>query len=144
MDGKEIAPPRSYFTNPMLKKEAEEKKDILDLLKGISIEDGLRNCGGNKNAYIRVLSTFASSNLLAGLEEYLNKNDAANYAVIAHSIKGACRNIGAGEVGDIAYDMELAGQNNDMDYIKEHHDEFAQMYGDVLRVITKALIEHQS
>ena len=29
MDGKEIAAPRSYFTNPMLKKEAEEKKDIL-------------------------------------------------------------------------------------------------------------------
>ena len=144
MDGKEISPPRSYFTNPMLKKEAEQKTDILDLLKGISIEDGLRNCGGNKNAYIRVLNTFAASNLLAGLEEYLDKEDPANYSVIAHSIKGACRNIGAKEVGDIAYDMELAGQNNDMDYIKEHHDEFAKEYGDVLRLVTKALIEHQN
>lgn len=144
MDGKEIAAPRSYFTNPMLKKEAEEKKDILDLLKGISIEDGLRNCGGNKNAYIRVLSTFAASNLLAGLEEYLQKEDAENYGIIAHSIKGACRNIGALEVGDIAYDMELAGQNKDIEYIKENHEEFARMYGDTLRLITKALIEHQS
>ena len=131
-------------TNPMLKKEAETKKDILDCLKGISVEDGLRNCGGNKNAYIRVLSTFAASNLLAGLEEYLNKEDADNYSVIAHSIKGACRNIGAKEVGDIAYDMELAGKNNDMEYIKEHHKEFAKEYGDVLRLVTKALIEHQS
>ncbi len=144
MDGKEISPPRSYFTNPMLKKEAEQKTDILDALKGISIEDGLRNCGGNKNAYIRVLNTFAASNLLAGLEEYLDKEDPVNYSVIAHSIKGACRNIGAMEVGDIAYDMELAGQNKDMDYIKEHHDEFAKEYGDVLRLVTKALIEHQN
>ena len=144
MDGKEIAPPRSYFTNPMLKKESEEKKDILDALKGISIEDGLRNCGGNKNAYVRVLNTFASSNLLAGLEDYLEKKDAANYSVIAHSIKGACRNIGANDVADIAYDMELAGQNEDIDYIKEKHDEFANAYRDVLRLVTKALIEHQS
>ena len=144
MDGKEISPPRSYFTNPMLKKEAEQKTDILDALKGISIEDGLRNCGGNKNAYIRVLNTFAASNLRAGLEEYLEKEDPVNYSVIAHSIKGACRNIGAMEVGDIAYDMELAGQNKDMDYIREHHDEFAKEYGDVLRLVTKALIEHQN
>lgn len=144
MDGKEISPPRSYFTNPMLKKESEEKRDILDCLKGISIEDGLRNCGGNKNAYVRVLSTFASSNLLAGLEEYISKGDAANYSVIAHSIKGACRNIGAMEVGDIAYDMELAGKNGDIEYIREHHEEFAKQYGDVLRLVTKSLIEHQS
>ena len=40
--------------------------------------------------------------------------------------------------------MELAGQNNDMDYIKEHHDKFAKEYGDVLRLVTKALIEHQN
>ena len=144
MDGKEIAPPRSYFTNPMLKKEPEEKKDILDLLKGISVEDGLRNCGGIKNAYIRVLNTFAASNLLAGLEEYLEKGDAKNYAVIAHSIKGACRNIGANDVGEFAYDMELAGQNDDIEYIKVHHEEFAQKYGDTLRLVTKALLEHQA
>ena len=48
------------------------------------------------------------------------------------------------EVGDIAYDMELAGQNNDMDYIEKNHEEFAQAYGDTLRLITKALIEHQN
>lgn len=145
MDGKEITPPRSYFTNPMLKKEpVEEKKDILDSLQGISVEDGLRNCGGNKNAYIRVLNTFAASNLLAGLEEYLEKKDPQNYSVIAHSIKGACRNIGALEVGDIAYDMELAGKNNDMEYLQTHHKEFAAKYGDVLRLVTKALIQHQN
>ena len=146
VDGKEMAPPRLYFTNPMLKKEAQEREkvDILDNLKGISVEDGLRNCGGNRNAYIRVLNTFAASNLLAGLEEYVQKEDAANYSVIAHSIKGACRNIGALDVGDTAYDMELAGKNDDIEYIKAHHEEFAKAYGDVLRMITKALISHQN
>lgn len=108
------------------------------------MEDGLRNCGGIKNAYIRVLNTFAASNLLAGLEEYLEKGDAKNYSVIAHSIKGACRNIGAMDVGEFAYDMELAGQNDDIEYIKLHHEEFAKMYGDTLRLVTKALIEHQA
>ncbi len=119
--------------------DTEEEKDILDMLFGISVEDGLRNCGGSKKAYIRVLNTFVESNLLTGLEEYLAKPDPKSYSVIAHSIKGACRNIGALEVGDAAYNMELAGKDGNIKYLKAHHEEFVANYAEVLNVVKKAL-----
>ena len=114
--------------------------DITDNLPGVDVEDGLRNCAGNKGVYIRVLQTFASSNLLASLEKFYQAGDWANYAVIAHSIKGACNNIGAKKVGEIAYEMEKAGKAGDKEFIDRHHILFSRQYGDMVKIVTNAVI----
>lgn len=149
IEGKEIKPPAA-------KKEAKNvtaglhvssgapKKDITDFLSGIDVESGLRNCGGSKNVYVRVLQTFASSNMQAGLEEYFEKEDIHNYTVLSHSIKGACRNIGATRVGDMAYALENAGSRGDITYIWDHHREFANAYGDLIKKVTKAVLDYQN
>lgn len=118
--------------------------DIIDYLKGIDVEDGLRNCGGSKSVYIKVLTTFASSNLLAGLQEYFDKGDIENYTVMAHSIKGACRNIGANDVADQAYELECAGRDEDVEFINKYHKTFCENYIEVTRTVTKALIAQNS
>ena len=118
--------------------------DILNLLKGINVEDGLRNCGGSKTVYIKVLSTFASSNILASLQEYFIKGDLENYTVMAHSLKGACRNIGANDVADQAYELECAGKDEDVDFINRYHKTFCENYTEVLRTVTKALIAEKN
>jgi len=120
------------------------KKDIIEFLQDIDVEDGLRNCGGNRNVYVRVLQTFAASNLLAGLEEYFEQEDIQNYMVLSHSIKGACRNIGANQVADMAYELEKAGKRSDMPYIWDNHRDFADAYGKLLKKITKALLDYQN
>ena len=117
-----------------------EKDEIIDMLKGINVEDGLRNCGGSKAVYIKVLTTFASSNLLSSLQEYFKKGDIENYTVMAHSIKGACRNIGANDVADQAYELECAGKDEDIDFINKYHQAFCDNYAEVIRIVTKALI----
>ena len=117
-----------------------ENADIINSLKGINVEDGLRNCGGNKAVYIKVLTTFASSNLLAGLQEYFEKGDLENYTVMAHSMKGACRNIGANDVADQAYELECAGKDEDVDFINKYHKTFCDNYAEVTKTVTKALI----
>lgn len=120
------------------------KKDIIEFLQGINVEDGLRNCGGNRNVYVRVLQTFAASNLLAGLEEYFEQEDIQNYMVLSHSIKGACRNIGANDVADMAFELEKAGKRSDMPFIWDNHRDFADAYGKLLKKITKALLDYQN
>lgn len=125
------------------KRDDEPQKDILDCLRGIDVEDGLRNCAGNRNVYIRVLQTFASSNLLAGLEDYYDHEDIENYTIIAHAIKGACANIGANRVSKLAQELEKAGKADDWVFIWEHHREFADAYADTLRLLTRELIKHQ-
>ena len=108
------------------------------------VEFGIRNCGGNKSVYIRILQTFSSSNLAPGLEHYFNDADWDNYEVIAHSIKGACRNIGAEELADKAYKLELAGKEHDARFIKNNHEKFLVEYKDLMSVITKAIIEEKA
>ena len=121
-----------------------DSMDIIDYLKGLNVEDGLRNCGGNKNVYVKVLTTFASSNLLASLQEYFTKGDIENYTVMAHSIKGACRNIGANDVADQAYELECAGKDEDVDFINKYHKTFCENYSEVMRTVTNALIAKRS
>ena len=143
VNGQEIQPTLSVSADtgsfPM-----PDSTEIIDLLKGIDVEDGLRNCGGSKSVYLKVLTTFASSNLLASLQEYFIKGDLENYTVMAHSIKGACRNIGANDVADQAYELECAGRDEDVEFINKYHKTFCENYSEVLRIVTKALVEQNA
>ncbi len=143
VNGQEIQPtlsvPADTGSLPM-----PDSTEIIDLLKGIDVEDGLRNCGGSKSVYLKVLTTFASSNLLASLQEYFIKGDLENYTVMAHSIKGACRNIGANDVADQAYELECAGRDEDVEFINKYHKTFCENYSEVLRIVTKALVEQNA
>ena len=143
VNGQEIQPtlsvPADSGSLPM-----PDSTEIIDLLKGIDVEDGLRNCGGSKSVYLKVLTTFASSNLLASLQEYFIKGDLENYTVMAHSIKGACRNIGANDVADQAYELECAGRDEDVEFINKYHKTFCENYSEVLRIVTKALVEQNA
>ena len=137
--GQEVPPtPVSIDTAPI--PGIDSTVDVINYLKGIDVEDGLRNCGGSKAVYVRVLTTFASSNLLASLQEYFDKGDLENYTVMAHSIKGACRNIGANDVADQAYELECAGKDEDVEFIDKYHKTFCENYIEVTRIVTKALI----
>ena len=126
-------------TENMTKEQREE--DMLFSLKNVDVETGIRNCGGNRNVYIRILQTFSSSNLSSGLENYYDEEDWDNYEVIAHSIKGACRNIGASELADKAYKLELAGKSKDAVYIKQNNNDFLNEYKELISTITKSIIE---
>ncbi len=146
LEGKEISPnPKEPKKQSILHvSQGIPKKEIIEFLQGINVEDGLRNCGGSQNVYVRILQTFASSNLLSGLEEYFEKEDIQNYMVLSHSIKGACRNIGANDVADMAFELEKAGKRQDMPYIWDNHREFADAYGKLLKKVTKALLDYQN
>ena len=124
-----------------VKKREQREEDLLFSLKGINIENGIRNCGGNRNVYIQILRTFSSSNLAAGLESYYEAEDWHNYEVIAHSVKGACRNIGAEDIADKAYKLELAGKKADAAFIRANHKEFLDEYKELISSITKAIIQ---
>ncbi len=137
VDGEEM---KAMQKDVVMTKEQREE-DMLFSLKNVDVETGIRNCGGNRNVYIRILQTFSSSNLSSGLENYYDEEDWDNYEVIAHSIKGACRNIGASELADKAYKLELAGKSKDAVYIKQNNNDFLNEYKELISTITKSIIE---
>ena len=137
VDGEEMKPMPSSAE----KTREQHEEDVLFGLKGVNMETGIRNCGGNRNVYIRILQTFSSSNLHSGLETYYEASDWNNYEVIAHSIKGACRNIGAEDIAEKAYQLELAGKRGDDKFIRANHHDFLDEYRELISTITKAIIE---
>lgn len=110
---------------------------ILERLDGIDTETGINNCAGSRSAYFEVLQTFAASNLANVLNTYFENEDLDNYAVTAHSIKGACKNIGAHDIADKAYSLERAGKRGDIAFIWDHHEEMVEEYTAMIRMLKK-------
>ncbi|MCR4586131.1 MAG: response regulator [Lachnospiraceae bacterium] len=110
-------------------------EERLDRLEGLDIDTGIKNCGGKKDTYIELLRTYSGSNLAYLLDEFYEKEDMENYAITAHSIKGASLSVGATDIADMAYSLERAAKRGDINYIWDHHEELTEEYKKILTML---------
>lgn len=96
---------------------------------GLDIDTGLKYCG-DMEFYMEVLriSLEASKEKYDSIIRYLDGEDYRSYTIVVHSVKSSCANIGALELSQMARDLEDAGKREDVDYIKEHNEEFLACY----------------
>ncbi len=113
------------------------KEEILDRLDGVDTSAGIKNCAGSIDVYFDLLRTYSTSNLAHNLDQFFEKEDLANYAVTAHSIKGASRNIGAHDIADKAYSLERAGNRGDITYIWDNHQDLVDEYTALIKLLKK-------
>ncbi len=100
-------------------------KDNIDI-KGLDIETGIKNLGGNRENYNNVLKTYyeeTSVNIDKAFELF-NNNDLKNFKVIVHGIKGSSRIVGFSEISDKALALENAAKEENIDFISENINEF--------------------
>ena len=114
---------------------SEEQK--LARLDGIDTQTGIKNCAGNVNAYFELLRTYSGSNLATLLQQFYEAEDMENYAITAHSIKGASLSVGATDVADMAYSLERAGKRGDITYIWDHHEDLMEEYTKITGMLRK-------
>ena len=114
---------------------SEEQK--LARLDGIDTQTGIKNCAGNVNAYFELLRTYSGSNLATLLQQFYEAEDLENYAITAHSIKGASLSVGATDVADMAYSLERAGKRGDITYIWDHHEDLMEEYTKITGMLRK-------
>ncbi len=93
-----------------------------DEIPGINKEVGIKNSGGEE-LFNTVLSVFYGTIQESHDEicQYYDKEDWKNYTVKVHALKSTARLIGAEKLADEARDLELAGKNNDIDFIRAGH-----------------------
>jgi CheY-like chemotaxis protein len=97
--------------------------DIWDQLKsieGLDVDAGLINVGNYEEAYIEVLRAFFSDfdNQIEGLRESLTSEDWKDYTIRIHGLKGSFLNIGAKDLGNWAYELEMASKAGDTERCK--------------------------
>ena len=98
-------------------------KEIADVL-AIDRELGLLYCLNMEDIYQEALKDFCeqAEEYIPKFEEYFNKKDWKQYAVIAHGLKGNAKNIGASAFAEISFKHEEAAkENNEAFILKDYH-----------------------
>jgi len=98
-------------------------------ITGLNIEKGITRFGGDSEAYIEVLGSFAKNTppLLEEARVGCKTNERlAEYETIVHGVKGSSRAIFASEVGDKSEALEKAAKYSDFIYIEANNADFIE------------------
>ena len=112
-----------------------EKKEALHI-DGLNVENAVKLLG-NETLLMQVMREYYRSldkriNELTGM---LEKNDFVNYTINVHSLKSTSRQIGADELGELAYRLEMAGKEGSEDFIRSHHGELVELCNKVREIL---------
>lgn len=90
---------------------------------GIDLEQALAYCG-DEEGFREIISIFHAEGekRRSNLSHYFKEQDWKNYVICVHALKGNAKGIGAGELSEMARELEMAGKENRIEYILEHHE----------------------
>ena len=92
----------------------------LDYLKakGYDIDQGLSYLG-DETMYLEILRDFHNGfiNQMNEIKSAYEKGDIPNYTILVHALKSNCRTLGITSLSELAYNHEMKGKENDINYI---------------------------
>ena len=117
---------------------AEDDYKALDELSraGINVNQGIAYCG-DKEGFREIIGIFHAEGAKrkASLEQFFKENDLKNYVITAHTLKSNSKGIGAEELSTLAMNLEMAGKENRIDYILEHHEELVEAHDTLISIL---------
>ncbi len=113
----------------------EEKQEAIKI-EGLNTEKAMELLG-SESLYMQVAKEYYLSlnSRIDGLSDMLEKGDIANYTINVHSLKSTSRQIGADELGELAFQLEMAGKEGKADFIREHHGELVERAAGVKAIL---------
>lgn len=114
-----------------------DEESLTDLSNaGINIGQGIAYCG-DKEGFREIIGIYYKEGLKRSrqLEQFYEEEDWKNYVITVHALKGNSKGIGANELSELALQLEMAGKENRIEYIRGHHVELLEKYGLLLRVL---------
>ena len=119
-----------------------EDKDDMEMLRqvGLDVEKGCMYCNG-PDKLIQVIYGFIAdyAESSQNVENLFEKQNWKEYTIAVHGIKGAMASIGATVVSELAKQLELAGKENRIGYITEHHANLQEEYKKLYLALKKNL-----
>ncbi len=139
-----------YLSKPVQEKDLKDmvlkylpkeliKKDFMKQLTFLDVQKGLSFCGGVEELYEEVLEMYVQEEKRNLLTQLLESGDYTNYHIQVHGLKGTSISIGATEFAQQAKKIEYAMKDQNLEYVKTHHEEFMKEYGVLLEKIRNAL-----
>lgn len=99
-------------------------KDVTILTSnGVNVEKSLE-LFGDMEMYDATLNDFLEDvdKKIEALKKYRESGDMPNYAIEVHALKSDARYLGFTVLAELAFNHEMAGKNNDLNYIYNNYD----------------------
>ncbi|MBR1742477.1 MAG: response regulator [Lachnospiraceae bacterium] len=109
---------------------------------GISIENGLRYCGGDEAFYQEMLRDYVEvyEKKREEIDSFYHRRDWYEYETAVHALKSTSKTIGANDFSLQARQMEQAAKAGDTGYIMDHYDAFTEEYRSLVEKVKEAFI----
>lgn len=144
-----LGPDRVFAQKENVTVKEPEEKNPFPLIEGINWETAFRHMPDKEMLY-EVIETFCTSSDsdLIELQRYYEKtvNNASNenvsaYRIKVHAMKNSAATVGASALSEEARALEYAARDNDIDFIKEHQNEFVKNYRTMAETIFSKMFQ---
>lgn len=107
----------------------------------IDREAGLSYCLNSEELYQTVLTEFCkeTTGYLDKLDLHFQNEDWKNYAIIAHGLKSSARHIGATNFSELSLKHELAGKEENADFIKAEFQNYINAIKGLIKKLEESL-----
>ena len=125
-------------------KESEKPYNGINI-SGLDTEKGILLSGGRIDSYFDTLAIYYRDGLKKAdeIKSSLETDNIPLYTIHVHALKSASANIGADILSGQAKELEMAGEQKNMDFIKTHHEQFLSNLGLLLDEISKAIMKRK-
>lgn len=128
---------RGESFDPGATEDSSSESDTKALTKltraGIDIEQGISYCG-DREGFREIISIYhkEGANRKRQLVTCFEQEDWKNYVINVHALKSNSKGVGANELSEMALNLEMAGKENRIEYILQHHEELLQKHDELL------------
>ena len=132
-------PAASEMTDPTDKTVISKAKQKLSRA-GIDLEQAIAYCG-DEEGFKEIIAIFHSEGQKRRdhLTHFFKEHDWKNYVISVHALKGNAKAVGAGELSEMARELEMAGKENRIDYILAHHEAMMENHDKLLEALDNNL-----
>ena len=106
----------------------------------IDVDSGIALLG-DIEMYNDTLADFLeeSATRLPKIEEYKEKEDMENYAILVHAMKGDSKYLGFTKLAELSLNHQLKSQANDINYVNENYDDLISEANRIIKVVKEYL-----
>lgn len=127
----------------MQQRQAQKESEHLKV-DGLNIEQAI-NLLGSESLYMAVLKEYylTIEKKASVIADYYKNELWKEYTIEVHSLKSTSRQIGADDLASMAAELERAGKEMNIDFIKAKHDEMMRVYRDYKRKLAPVFPDEQ-
>lgn len=109
-------------------------------LPELDYKAGLTTCAGDRDFYLELLKDFTELPIKEELSRYLKDKDLENYCIRVHGFKNNAYTVGAGEIGDLAFELEKITKDSEFKKVPELQRHMFELYDSVCRRYKEVIV----